>query len=156
MNNSQVLVMAVALIGFAMFGLIAMLVYAQIQINRTLPKKRAEPNIVAVHKFKTRKRHRAMRSAQAMPAMPLIPTRDEGDSRWQRPGFAAPVRAMNERAPLPIYEPNAPRHIFIPRQTTMPIIPHETVDAPSRPRISHRTQRQVTVLIKTIRVTSVD
>jgi hypothetical protein len=154
--NGQMVVAAVVLIGVGLFGLIMLAMYAQIQINRGVPKKRKEPSIVAVHRFKSQKRHRAMRPALAAPAMPIIPTHDEGDSRWQRPGFAAPARAANERAPLPYYEPHKPRHVFIPRQTSMPIIAHETVgpeQARPQPRLSQRTQRsQATVLIKTIRV----
>jgi hypothetical protein len=159
MNNSPVLVMAVALIGFAMVGLIAMLVYAQIQINRTLPKKRVEPNIVAVHRFKSQRRHRAKRStAIDAPSMPIIPTPDQpretgDDSRWQRPGFAVPSRATNERSPLPYYEPHKPRHVLIMNTPTV-IVPHETVDPPKTgPRLIPPTRRnQPTAIIKAVRL----
>lgn len=165
--NGQAAVVAVAMIGVGMFGLILMIVYATVQINKSHPAparqtRRRDADLVVEHRFKHKKRGK-MRPAQTSvpdrPVMPLIPAPDmqrinDDDSRWQRPGFAAPARAAQERAPLPYYEPNAPRHVFVPRQTSMPIVPREIVGPEQKPpRLSQRTQRsQRTAFIKSIRV----
>lgn len=146
--NGQI-VAAVGLLGVGLFGLIALWVYSQ--VKRPRQTRRCDKDLVVVHRFKSQRRHRAMRPALAAPT-PDQPGGD--DSRWRRPGFTAPAAAPNERQPLPYYEPTAPRHVLIPRQTSMPIIPHEIVEPPrAQPRLSQRTQRsQPTALIKTLRI----
>lgn len=146
--------LALGVIAAGVFGLVGLLVYAQLQVNRPSVKrpsvKRSKRNadLVVVHRVGRRKKRRVMRPAAPAPAMDAVP---DGDSRWRRPGFAAVPSASNEREPLPYYEPDKPRHVFI-AHTPSVIIPHQTVEAP-KPRLSQRTQRsQPTAMIKTIRV----
>lgn len=149
--DTRLVAVATMVIAVGGFGLIGLWVYSQIKRPKPRQTRRRDSDLVVSHRFAAPKKGRKLRPAQAAP----VQYADE-DSRWQRPGFTAPARANNERQPLPLYEPNAPRHVFIPRQTSMNIIPHETVgpeQAKAQPRLSQRTQRsQPTVLIKTIRV----
>ena len=143
--NKLPIVVAVGIIGFAIFGLIA--VWVASQIKRPAQKKRHN-DLVVVHRFKQRRRKRMGPIAPAAPSMPASDTGD--DSQWRRPGFTASVDP-SFRAPMPLYEPDKPRHILIPH-TPHVIVPHETIEPP-KPRLSQRTQRsQPTVMIKALRI----
>lgn len=145
--------LALGIIAVGIFGLVGMLVYTQ--VNR--PSVKLQPayskrnaDLVVVHRVGRRKKRRVMRPAPAAPVSAVESAPDD-DSRWRRPGAASVSTAPNEREPLPYYEPDKPRHVFI-ASTPSVIIPHQTVEAP-KPRLSQRTQRsQPTAMIKTIRV----
>lgn len=147
--------LALVIIAVGIFGLVGMLVYAQ--VNRPSVKrpsvKRSNRNtdLVVVHRVGPRKKRRVMRPVAAAPVSAVESAPDD-DSRWRRPGFAAATTAPNERQPLPYYEPDKPRHVFI-AHTPSVIIPHQTVEPERKPRLSQRTQRsQPTAMIKTVRV----
>lgn len=153
MNTQLLAVLAVAMISLGIFGLIGLWVYGRMMSKPRRGKHRSS-DLIVVHTFR-KKRRRTLRTAlaAAAPTMPAPEQHETDDSRWQRPGFKPSVDP-SFRDPMPIYEPDKPRHVFI-AHTPSVIIPHETVGPESRPqpRLSQRTQRsQKTALIKTVRV----
>lgn len=154
MNAQLLAVVAVGMIALGVFGLIGLWAYSRMtKVNRRV--KRRNSDLIVSHTFKKRKR-RTLRTALAAsaPSMPSLEQPAADHSRWQRPGFKPSVDP-SFRAPMPIYEPDKPRHVFI-AHTPSVVIPHETVGPEPRapqPRLSQRTQRsQKTVLIKTVRI----
>lgn len=154
--NTQIMaaVVAVAMIALGTFGLIGLWAYSRMTRKPHRAKHR-NSDLVVTHTFKKRKRR-----TRSAPAAPALDTALGDDSRWQRPGVTATVSPdPSFRAPMPIYEPDKPRHVFIPH-TPGVIIPHVTVGPEPRkpveqPRLSQSTRpSRRTVLIKTVRVES--
>lgn len=151
MNTIMLAILAVGMISLGIFGLIGLWAYSRIT-PKPRPAKPRNSDLIVVHTFKKRRR----KLLHPAPVGPALDTAPGDDSQWRRPGAASPAMST-ERPPLPFYEPDKPRHVFIPH-TPGVIIPHVTVGPeprPQQPRLSQRTQRsQRTALIKTARVES--
>lgn len=146
--NTQIIaaVVAVAMIALGTFGLIGLWVYSRMQ-RKPHRAKRRHSDLIVVHTFKKRRRKRL----HPAPVAPVLDTAPGDDSRWRRPGVAAPALAT-ERPPLPFYEPDKPRHVLI-LNTPGVIIPHRVVGPEPHKPLSQATRpSRRTVLIKTVRV----